>query len=399
MKVLLANDTYPPQLNGAAVTTQRLARGLAGRGHSVTVVAPSMSYRDEVQRDPSCSGVTVHRVKSFTTRPIHPDFRVVSVARIGAKLGRIFGDVEPDIVHIQNHFILGKACLKQSRKLGVPIVGTNHFMPDNVLGYIPKPLRSVSASMMWKECAKVYNRLDCVIAPSQAGLDLLLKAGLTAPVRVVSNGIDVRQYSKSPVSEDLYDKYRIRRGVPTFIVVGRLEKDKKADVVIRATVEAAESADLQTIVVGKGKDQAEFWELSRRLGADGKVVFTGYVPDEDLRGLYNLADVYAGPGVAELQGLAVMEAMASGLPILAVNAVALPELVEDGVNGYLFDATPEDLARKMLLMLESRDLRESMGRNSLDRVKSHDMPFVLREVEELYGELAAAQVETRGLRG
>ena len=390
MKVLLANDTYPPQLNGAAVTTQRLAKGLSEKGHSVAVVAPSMAYRDEVHDDPVCPDVKVHRVKSFTTKPIHPDFRVVSVARIGAKLERIFRDFEPDIVHIQNHFILGKGCIKLSRKLGVPIVGTNHFMPENVLSYIPKPLRPMSASMMWKECTKVYNRLDRVIAPSQAGLDLLVNAGLAVPARVISNGIDLRRHSQSPPPDDLYDKYGIRQGVPTFIVVGRLERDKKADVAIRATMAVAASRELQTVIVGKGKDQGEFWELSKRLGAEGKVIFTGYVPDEDLGGLYNLADVYIGPGAAELQGLAVMEAMATGLPVLAANAVALPELVEDGKNGYLFDVNPEDLARKMLVMLEQRDRWEVMGEESLARVRCHEMPSVIGEVEEVYGELVSA---------
>ena len=389
MKVLLANDTYPPQLNGAAVTTQRLAKGLAERGHSVSVIAPSTAYRDEVHPDQACPSVTVHRVKSFTTKPIHPDFRVVSVARIGAKLERIFRQVEPDIVHIQNHFILGKGCLKLSRKLNVPIIGTNHFMPDNVLGYIPKPLRHVSASMMWKECVKVYNRLDYVLTPSHAGLNLLREFGLTAPARVVSNGIDLTRYSRRPAPETLYRKYGIRPDVPTFMVVGRLDKDKKADLVIRATVEAASSADLQTLIVGRGKDQAEFWALSKRLGAQGKVVFTGYIPDEDLEGLYNLADVYVGAGSAELQGIAVMEAMATGMPILAANAVALPELVEEGVNGYLFEATTEDLARKMLIMLEHRDRWTAMGENSMDRMRRHDMPSVLGEVEEVYEELVA----------
>lgn len=385
--MLLANDTYPPQLNGAAVATQRLAKGLTERGHQVAVVAPSMAYRDEVHQDPSCGGVTVHRVKSFTTKPIHPDFRIVSVARIGAKLERIFRHVDPDIVHIQNHFILGKGCLKQGRKLGLPVVGTNHFMPDNVLSYIPKPLRPMSASMMWKECTKVYNRLDCVITPSYAGLDLLNEAGLTAPARVISNGIDLQRYSGPHSPETLYRRYGLRPGVPMFMVVGRLERDKKADLAIRATAEAAASADLQTVIVGKGKDQSEFWDLSKRLGAEDVVRFTGYVPDDDLRGLYSLADAYVGPGTAELQGLAVMEAMATGLPILAVNAVALPELVEDGVNGYLFEATPEDLARKMLLMLEHRDHWNAMGQSSMERIQRHDMTSVLSEVEELYGEL------------
>jgi 1,2-diacylglycerol 3-alpha-glucosyltransferase len=103
--------------------------------------------------------------------------------------------------------------------------------------------------------------------------------------------------------------------------------------------------------VGKGRDEAEFKALARKLKLDGTVIFTGAVPDEDVRLLYNVADVYIGAGSAELQGIAVMEAMASGLPILAANAVALPELVSDGENGFLFSLNEDDLEEKMLKIL------------------------------------------------
>ena len=89
LKVLIANDTYPPQLNGAAVATHRLVHGLAERGHFVSVVAPSMAYRDEEQSDPSSPNVTVHRIKSIPTKPLHPEFRITSWAKIDGKLDRI----------------------------------------------------------------------------------------------------------------------------------------------------------------------------------------------------------------------------------------------------------------------------------------------------------------------
>ena len=395
MKVLVANDTYPPQLNGAAVAAHRFVRGLAGRGHCVTVVAPSMTYRDEEQDEPSSPGVTVHRIKSFPTRPLHPEFRITSWANIDAKLDRIFDQSRPDIVHLQNHFVIGQGCLKQARKRGIPVVGTNHFMPGNLFDYIPKAFRPVGSvvisAVMWKHWMRVYNRLDCVFAPSHACLKMLRGVGLTAPAEVVSNGIDLRRYSKAPAPESIYEKYGIRRGIPTFLAVGRLEKDKKVDLVINATAKASADAQVQTVIVGRGKDEAEFRELAARLGLGGTLVFTGYVPDEDLPLLYNVADVYIGAGAAELQGLAVMEGMASGLPILVANAVALPELLEEGANGFLFQPTVEDLARKMLLMLDHRERWESMGEHGLASMQRHDMLMVLAQVEELYRQMIASQ--------
>ena len=311
LRTLIASDTYPPQLNGAAVATQRLVRGLAQRGHEVRVVAPNMAYSDETQEDPGVPGVTAHRVKAAPAKPFHPEFRFTSWVGIGARLERIFRQFRPDAVHIQNHFVIGKGCLEQGRKAGIPVVGANHFTPGNLMPFFPKPLRPAAAAM-WKHCLRVYNRLDCVIAPSRAGLELLREAGLTASARVISNGLDLRSYPRTSAPETVYEKYGIRPGVPTFLAVGRLERDKKVDLIIRAAASAAASAQMQTVIAGRGRDEAAFRKLAARLGLEGELVFTGYVPDDDLTALYNLADVYIGAGAAELQGLAVMEAMAPG---------------------------------------------------------------------------------------
>ena len=398
LKVLIANETYPPQVNGAAIATHRLVRGLAQRGHQVCVVAPNTAYRDEEQNEPSIQGVKIYRIRSISTRPIHPEFRVILWTGIDAKLERIFRQFKPDIVHIQNQFVMGRGCLKQGRKFGIPVVGTNHFMAENLLHYFPKPLRQASLTFMWKHCLRVYNQLDCVIAPSYACLKVLREAGLTAQARVISNGIDLKRYSRVPSPNYTYRNYGISPNVPIFIAVGRLEKDKRVDLIIRAAALAAAYSKLQLVVVGRGKDKSQFRQLAKRLGLEKTVVFTGYVPEDDLKRLYSIADVYVGAGAAELQGLAVMEAMAMGLPVLAANSVALPELVKDGDNGFLFQPTVKDLADKMRLMLLLQKRWNQMGKNSLARIQAHDMPVVLDQLEELYRRLVSTQERKVGRR-
>jgi glycosyltransferase involved in cell wall biosynthesis len=242
---------------------------------------------------------------------------------------------------------------------------------------------------MWRHHLRTYNDLDWVLSPSHACRQLLAEVGLTARTLVISNGIDLRQYRRRDPPDKIYSRYGIRRDVPVFLSVGRLEKDKKVDLIIRASAIARRKADFQTLFVGTGKDEAEFRGLARKLGLEGTVILTGFVPDGDLTHLYNAANVYIGAGIAELQGIAVMEAMATGLPVLAANAVALPELVENGENGFLFELDPEDLAARMLQMLASPRDWPRLGENSLTRIQPHDTPRVLAEVEELYREAVA----------
>ena len=332
----------------------------------------------------------VYRVASIPIRPVHPQFRVTFWIGIAGKLERIFNEFNPDIVHIQNHFILGRGGLIQARKRELPVVGTNHFVPDNLFQYIPVPLRTLVSSIMWNHYLRTYNQLDCVLAPSLACLSILNSVGLTARTRVISNGVDLRKYAKVISAQNLLSKYGIRRGGPTFLSVGRLEKDKKVDLIIRAAALVGHRQDFQVVIVGKGKDEAGFRKLAQTLGLKNRIIFTGYVPDDELIHLYHMANVYIGAGAAELQGIAVMEAMAVGLPVLAANSMALPELVSDGDNGYLFQLVPDDLAAKMLQILAKKADWPRMGQRSLARIQPHDMPQTLSQVEDLYAEVIAA---------
>ena len=388
LKVLIAGDSYFPQVNGGTISTRQLVKGLAKRGHEVSLVVPNTTYRDEEEQDASNPKITIYRIKSLPTKPFHPEIRLVVGTGIDVKMERIFRRFKPDIVHIYDQFGVAKACLKQGRGFRIPVVGTNHFMPENFLFHLPKPLRPVN--LLWKHFLRVYNFLDYVTVPSRTGMKILREAGLKTPLQVISNGIELKKYYRTRVSPQVYKKYGIRKGVPVFLVVGRLDKDKKTDMIIRATAVAVRSSKLQMVAVGKGKDSKQFKNLARRLGLDGVLVFTGYVPEEDLIKIYNLADVYVAPGLAELQGMAVMEAMATGLPILAADAVALPELVENGVNGFLFKPTVKDLAEKMLLMLANRNRWKQMGGKNVRKIQAHDIPVVLDQIERLYRQLIAA---------
>lgn len=393
LRVLIANDTYPPQLNGAAVATQRLALGLAGRGHQVAVIAPSTSFKDETDEE-VVSGdgidVTVFRIRSFPAKPVHPQFRVTSWFGVHSKLGQIIQEFQPDIIHIQNHFVLGHGCLKIARERDIPIIGTNHFLPNNLYEFIPSPLRPAISSIMWGHFLKTYNHLDCVVAPSHACLKVLRDVGLTANARVISNGIDLSKYKQVTPPDRIFSRYGIRRDWPTFLAVGRMEKDKNVELILRAMALIATETPVQTVFVGTGRDAAEFKSLAHKLDLGDSAVFTGFVPDEDMPYLYSISDVYIGAGAAELQGIAVMEAMATGLPVLAANAVALPELVKDSENGYLFDLHPEDLADKMLKMLSQKESWQKMGEKSLAYIQVHDTPNVLSQLEDLYREVISA---------
>jgi len=382
LRILLASETYPPDTNGAAIFVGHLAHDLAEAGHKIMVAAPSTKFKDEIQKEND--HLTVFRIRSISLKPIHPYFRAIFRINLTEGINAITDKFHPHIIHIHNHFLIGRACLAVAKKKNIPIIGTNHFMPDNLTEYFPKATERTISEYMWKDFLKVYNQLDYVTAPSRAAVKMIKDLNLTVPAEVISNGIDLSKFSSRVIDKGLYKKYNIERNIPTFLFAGRLEKDKNVDLILKALAVVLKNQRVQAIITGRVKDENKLKRLADKLNLQNRAVFTGRVPDDDLRQFYSLADVYIGSGTAELQGLAVMEAMASGLPVLAVNAVALPELVKDGVNGYLFAANEQDLAEKMGKILSDQSKLKSMAAQSLLLIRAHDKKNTTSQFLRLY---------------
>lgn len=383
MKILLVSETYPPDTNGAAIAVERLAKGFAQKGHKVFVMGPSDSFNDEIE---NLKNLRIFRIQSVSLKPIHPYFRAILKPGLNKMMTKIIDEIKPDIIHINNHMSLGRTALTIAKKKNIPIIGTNHFMPENLLEYFPKSFGKPLTKIMWNDFLGVFNRLDYVTAPSKIAIKMIVDMGLITPRKVISNGLDLKTFKKCKVDSDFYKKYKINSKIPTFLFVGRLEVDKNIDIILKALNIILRKCDVQVVIVGKGKDEKKFIQLSKELDLGKKAIFTGRVPDSDLRKFYSMANIYIGSGTAELQGLAVMEAMASGLPVLAVNAIALPELVENDVNGYLFELDEHDLAKKMLKILSNKNIVK-MGEESLKKIQAHDKNKVISIFEKLYLEI------------
>ncbi len=168
----------------------------------------------------------------------------------------------------------------------------------------------------------------------------------------------------------------------------KLDQEKRIEVIIRAMPEIIKRVDAHLVVTGKGKLLNDLEALVHELGIKDRVTFTGFLPDDELPELYRLADVFVMPGVAELQSISTMEAMASGLPVIAANALALPELVHDGENGFLFakDDT-RSLGEAAVKSLSDEPLRNRMAKKSLEIIQIHDIGKTAETFEYLYHQM------------
>ncbi len=379
LTILIAADTYPPHVNGAAQFGYRLAKGMTARGHNVHVLACRQDkgksyteFRDEA---------TVHRLRShgvFT----HEYFRICFPWEIKKEISLLFDKVQPDVVHIQSHYMIGEHVLYEAVKRGIRIVATNHFMPENLNPFLPFPqwFKDIVGRISWKDMGKVMGQADVVTTPTPLAAKAMHQHAFLRKVLPLSNGIDSAAYELQPGESIEPNSY------PTVLFAGRLAEEKHVDVLIDAVAKTPRDLNVHLEIVGGGEVRPALEAQVSRLGLGDRVKFLGLASDEDLRKAYIKADIFCMPGTAELQSLVTLEAMSASTPVLLANAMALPHLVRDGENGYLF--TPNDsgeLAAKITKLLQlPEDQLKAMGKLSREMVEPHSINGTLQTFEDLY---------------
>ncbi len=379
LRILIGADTFLPHVNGAARFAERLAAGLVARGHDVHVAAPSVGHGNagtatEVIED---QPMTMHRLPAYRFLP-HDWLTFVLPWRSKHYARILLDEIKPDVVHIQSHIVIGRGLAREARKRGIPVIATNHVMAENILDFttLPDFLDRIFVKLAWADAERTFKMTRAVTTPTRKAADFLESTIDISGVIPISCGIDRSNYRPDLTPRD----------ANRILFVGRLTTEKHIDVVLKALSQLDPALVVTFDVVGGGDQRAKLETLAQQLGVASRVTFHGHASEEDLRTLYSRASVFAIASIAELQSIATMEAMASGLPIVAANAVALPHLVHEGENGYLFEpGNADELAARLTDVLTAApEERTRMQQASLDAVAVHDINRTLDTFEALY---------------
>jgi glycosyltransferase involved in cell wall biosynthesis len=261
-------------------------------------------------------------------------------------------------------------------------------MPENLAPYVPvlSLVKPVFNWVLWRWMRETYDRLEAVACPSRTAAGLLHKVGVRPPVFPISCGANIRHFHPNPsVDRSAWcSRYGIDSSKKIFFFVGRVDREKRVDVLLRA-LKRLNREDIQLVIAGKGAYRAKLLNLADELRLGNKVLFTGFMPNEDLPSVLNSIDIFAMPSEAELLSISTLQAMGCSRPVLAANAVALPELVTEDLNGMLFKpGDVVDAARCMEWFANHRERWSGMGAASLEKVQVHSLENIVRQYEKLY---------------
>ncbi len=381
MKILIAADLHWPTINGVATFSRNLAKGLSDRGHEVLVIAPSQTGRAYEEYD---GNYLIKRTRSVPF-PFYQNFKISPTPQMEVR--KIIRDFQPDVIHIQMAMFLGIAARTYALKYNIPLVATNHAMPQNLMDNIRllAPISKPIQYLMVEYGARFHAKADYITLPTKSAIDMFGEERVgDVPVEAVSNGIDLSRFEPTEPDPAIYDTFNLPKGKQIISYIGRLDAEKHVPVLLKAFRDVL-TPDRHLLIVGDGTDAEHLHNVAFNLGIDEHVTFTGRVSDDEIVQLHKVGTLFCVPSPAELQCIALLESMASGKPCVAVDAGALGELCQNGINGILCEKDDVDgIAVALEKILTSPALQKKYSKASLQIAHTHDIVHTLDRFEEIY---------------
>lgn len=395
MKVILGSESFPPNVSGVATATKNLAENLKKSGHEPFVFTPGNVYR--AHKDDRFD-YPVIRLRSIKN-PFRPGYRITFAPK--RELLKRIKEINPDIIHLQDPASIGQALCEVGRELGIPVVVTNHFSLEYALSYVK--FAGLALPILKKGLiaylASFYNKCDQVVTPTETFRRQVESWGVKTPVCAISNGIEIEPFLEKFSGKQIAEvrvKYHLPDN-PTILYLGRIDKDKSIDVLIRAIPEVVKVTNAHFVIAGQGDQTDEIKSLAKELGVENDVTFLGFIDhkSDDFVRIYKSSTVFAIPSTIETQSIVTLEALSSGLPVVAADAGALPELVHDNKNGFLFPpGNDRKLASDIIQILKNNNKRKEMGENSVQIALHHQMNLAFGEMLEMYKEVIKRKKQT-----
>lgn len=402
MKIILGTESFSPNISGVAVATEVLASNLTKAGHDVWVFCPSTGKAKNPSKDRDFQKFNVIRLRSLPN-PFRKGFRFTYSGK--KEIEKLVSEIKPDLIHIQDIATIGNDLRDIGRKYQIPVIVTNHFSLEFAMSYLKflKPAIPLFRSALIKYLVSFYNKCDYVITPTETIAKQVRSWGVKTPVIAKSNGIFFDRFN-TYFTQDKIKEFKLHFQLPDNPIVlytGRIDADKSIDVLINAIPLVLKKVNAHFVLAGSGDLIGKMEGLAKELNIGNAVTFLGRLDNtkDEFILLYKSASVFATASIIETQSLVTLEAMASGLPVVAADANALPELVKDGLNGFLFEpGNSKAMARRIITILKHKKTAARMGRESVGIASHHEMSKAFGSILNLYHEIIDENRARKNLR-
>jgi len=371
MRIALFTETFLPKVDGIVTRLRHTVDHLQRLGDEVLIFSPDGGLTEH-------KGARIYGVSGFPL-PLYPELKLaLPRPAIGEELERF----QPDIIHVVNPAILGLAGLFYGKTLNIPLLASYHtHLPQYLQHYGLGALEG----LLWELLKAGHNQAELNLCTSTAMVQTLTEHGIER-VDLWQRGVDTETFQPDLASLEMRNRLSLGHPEdPLLLYVGRLGAEKEIDR-IKPILEAIPNARLALVGDGPNRQTLE------KYFAETRTHFVGYLGGQELAAAFASADAFVFPSRTETLGLVLLEAMAAGCPVVAARSGGIPDIVEDGVNGYLFDPNDDQGAIVATQhLLSNQEERETLRRNARQEAERWSWSAATRQLQSYYRMVIASR--------
>lgn len=381
MHIAFFTNFYLPVINGVVRSVESFRHELTSQGHNVFVFAQTDSEYEDV-------APFIFRYPSLT---LPMQVNVPAVIPVSPFVDQLLPSLKLDVVHTHHPILLGQTAAAKAQELDLPLVFTFHTQYREYTHYLPLPQEAIQVFL--KDAIQNWlmdfmRKCQHIVIPSQSMKDILVRDyGLRDRYTVVPTGIDLEPYNSTDG-----DSFRAKmrwQNEKVLVSSGRLAQEKNWDILVKAVKKVHQKhPDVRLVLVGDGPEKEALQDLAAELGIAERVTFAGELPFSDVIQYLKAADLFGFASVTETQGLVTMEALAAGLPVVAVDASGTRDIVQDGEQGFLVSNDADALADSINRLVDSPETMQRFRSNALKRGGEFDVKYCARKLVEVYKQAA-----------
>ena len=370
LRIAVVTETWPPEVNGVAMTLAKLVQGLSHRNHDVQLIRPRQTKSESPLNDASLEEVLMRGMPI----PRYPELKLGLPSK--KTLVKTWTLRRPDVVHIATEGPLGWSALQAAKVLKLPVTSdfrTNFqsYSKHYGVGWLRKPIVAY--------LRKFHNATACTMVPTRELMRTLSQNGF-ANLKVVSRGVDTKLFNIAKRDTGLRSSWGATDDTKVLISVGRMAPEKNLDQVLK-TYDALKSTGqaFKLVMVGDGPLKEQFQKRYP------EIIFPGMLSQSNLAAYYASSDLFIFPSQTETFGNVTLEALASGIPVLAFDCAAARDWVQTGVNGWLVaENNPEGFAAQAVTVFNSKDLLDQITQSTRQQVVHLDWDQIAEQVESVF---------------
>lgn len=377
MKIGIFTNCYLPLINGVVGAVALLRKGFLEQGHDVHIFAPAYDdYRDEEPH------IYRYRSVDLTKQVKYP----VAIP-FSPRIAKLIAAEKFDVFHAHHPFVLGPLALKLARRHGIPIVSTFHTQYDQYNHYVPLPASFVS----WysRRQVRCFNQaVDGVTTPADSAREILQKYGVTRSVKVIPNPTDLSKFQQGN-GKKVRAGYGLSDSDGVLVNIGRVAPEKNLDLLLQAFQDMVRKSaqPLKLMIVGDGPELPRLRRIASEMGLNENVIFSGMVQPEDIPDYLASADVFVMTSKSEVKPLAQLEALAAGVPIVAVAAAGANDTIEHGINGLLVKDDVKEIGQAVLGLLNDEARLRAFGKAARKTAERYSYPVIAGEYIRFFEEI------------